>query len=356
MDTHTSLLPSLDPNQSPTDSQPAAGSNPEEESTKQPSEGNQTKDKKDIPEKQSIKEYVLSKYDGSAPVYSTKRGFLYGLPSDLERLQAKLLSQTVQRKGHKFQLLNDFCVDPNVLSRPLAKFSVETLNQAADSKLNLWSSIHYKCILNSPSIAAIWVLSSLFFIACYTILLEAPFGLLVAIAIGFTIAAMSLANYLESDHFHARIGTPVETVQQKKQEQLLENIRSLNDLKKSIIEAHSKLTRLEEDIKARKEEASTLPKSDELYVTLYMLLQTVILKTGESQTTTCDLIREALKRAQEHPSINRIPLGDTAIKGIMAKARATFTPAVNDRGPKDQIATDVRKIIEDVIKSSTIVK
>ena len=341
MDTHTSLLPSLDPNQSPTDSQPAAGSNPEEESTKQPSEGNQIKDKKDIPEKQSIKEYVLSKYDGSAPVYSTKRGFL---------------SQTVQRKGHKFQLLNDFCVDPNVLSRPLAKFSVETLNQAADSKLNLWSSIHYKCILNSPSIAAIWVLSSLFFIACYTILLEAPFGLLVAIAIGFTIAAMSLANYLESDHFHARIGTPVETVQQKKQEQLLENIRSLNDLKKSIIEAHSELTRLEEDIKARKEEASTLPKSDELYVTLYMLLQTVILKTGESQTTTCDLIREALKKAQEHPSINRIPLGDTAIKGIMAKARATFTPAVTDRGPKDQIATDVRKIIEDVIKSSTIVK
>lgn len=344
MDTFTSLSPSIAPNTPSANSQPAEGI----KSAEQPSE--------DIPEKLSIKEYVLSKYDGSVPVYSTKRGFLYGLPSDLERLQAKLLSQTVQRNGNKFQLLNDFYVDPNVNSRPLAKFSVETLNQAADSKLNLWSSIHYKCILNSPSIAAIWVLSSLFFIACYTILLEAPFGLLVAIAIGFTIAAMSLANYLESDHFHARIGTPVETVQQKKQEQLLENIRTLDKLNESIIEAHSELTRLKEDIKARKEEASTLPKADELYVTLYMLLQTVILKTGESQTSTCDLIREALKKAQEHPRINRIPLGDTAIKGIMAKARATFTPAVADRGPKDQIATDVRKIIEDVIKSSTIVK
>lgn len=356
MNTSTSLSPSIAQNNPFANSQPAEGINLEEKSAEQPSESNQTKDKKDIPEKQSIKEYVLSKYDGSAPVYSTKRGFLFGLPTDLERLQAKLLSQTVQRKGHKFQLLNDFCVDPNVLSRSLAKFSVETLNKAADSKLNLWSSIHYKRILNFPSIAAIWGFSSLFFLSCYTILLEAPFVLLVSIAIGFTIAAMSLANYLESDHFHARFGTLVETAQQKKQEQLLENIRSLNHLKESIIEARSELTRLEEDIKARKEEASSIPKPDELYVTLYMLLQTVILKTGESQTNTCELIREALKKAQEHPSINRIPLGDTAIKGIMAKARATFTPAVTDRGPKDQIATDVRKIIEDVIKSSTIVK
>lgn len=350
MDTSTSLSPSIAQNTPSDDSQPAESINLEEKSAEQPSEGNQ----KDSPEKLSIQEFILSKYHETGPIYATKPGFLLGLPSSLERIQAKLLSQTVQRKAHTFQLLTEVCEDPNIFSRPLAKFSVQTLNQAVNTRLTLRENILNQCMLNYPFIATVLIFFTLLYLTAHSLIQNESLTTLFFVFCGYVVAGYYFFKYLEGDHCNPLLGRLVVTNQQKKQ--LLEYTQSLVHLEKSIIEARSELTRLEEDIKARKEEASNIPKPDELYVTLYMLLQTVILKTGESQTNTCDLIREALKKAQEHPSINRIPLGDTAIKGIMAKARATFTPAVTDRGPKDQIATDVRKIIEDVIKSSTIVK
>lgn len=345
MDTSTSLSPSTAQNTPSADSQPAEGINLVGKSAEQPSEGNQ----KDSPEKLSIQEFILSKYHETGSVYATKPGFLLGLPSNLERIQAKLLSQTVQRKAHTFQLLDEISEDPNVFSRPQAKFSVQTLDQAVNSKLTVREHILNQCMLNYPFIATVLIFFTLLYLTAHTLLQTESLTTLFFVFCGYVVAGYYFFKYLESDHSNPLFGRLVVTEQQKKQ--LLEYTQNLVHLEKSIIAARAELTRLEEDIKSRKEETSKIPKPDELYVTIYMLLQTAILKTGESQTNTCILIREALKKAQEHPSINRIPLGDTAIKGIMAKARATFTPTVNDRGPKDHIATDVRKIIEKTLKA-----
>ena len=114
--------------------------------------------------KQTIQEFVLAQYCGTRPIYSLKDGFLLGLPRDLEHLQAKLISQTVQAKANKFELLNESFEDDSVSSRSLASFSLETLKKASNKRLTLRERITNYCILNGAYLASIAIFLCILFI------------------------------------------------------------------------------------------------------------------------------------------------------------------------------------------------
>ena len=308
-------------------------------------------------ELQSIQEFILSKYYGEKQIFSTDTGFLLGLPRELEHIQAILLSQTVQGQNNTYKLLDESFQYSDVLGRSYAKFHVHTLNIALKNKLTAKERIISFCFLNRIYIPLISCFLVIFFSTGFDDFLYQA-GILVQVLsiISSFFVLDILAKILTNNKFNSSIGTLVETEQQKQCKAWLAQHPSLTSLQEAITEAEKKLDLLNKDLDSRKDEASKNPKSKEVDVVVYMLLQTAIVSTGESQTNICELIRQTLKKVQEHPRIQKIPIGDNFIKGVMSKARTTFTPSITARGSKDEIATYVRQTIAEEMQSFKITK
>ena len=308
-------------------------------------------------ELQSIQDFVLTKYQGTRRIYSTRSGFLLGLPRDLERLQAKLLSKTVQCKANTFKLITESFEDPTVSSRPLAKFTIQTLDSAANSDLSFREAIINYCILKYAPIATIIVFLCIFFVANLDeTLFQATLPVQVlSILTGFLVIN-TFAEYLTSDHIIARLGTLVESVQQKQQERLFETAQSVKSLEDTITRYRKELTSLEDEIKTRREEASTIHNKEELYATIYILLQTAMVTTGENQKNVCTLICQALKKAEENPHVTGVAFGERKMDDVLSAARSTFTPKITEIKLRNQVAAAVRQNINDLISSTKITK
>lgn len=308
-------------------------------------------------ELQSIQDFVLTKYQGTRRIYSTRSGFLLGLPRDLERLQAKLLSKTVQCKANTFKLITESFEDPTVSSRPLAKFTIKTLDSAANSGLSFRETIINYCILKYVPIATIIVFLCIFFVANLDeTLFHAPMPVQVLSTLAGFLVINTFVEYLTSDHIIARLGTQVETVQQKQQEQLFENAQNVKYLDDTITRYRQELTSLEKEIKSRREEASQIHNKKELYATIYILLQTAMVTTGENQKNVCTLICQALKKAEENPHVTGVAFGERKMDDVLSAARSTFTPHITEIKLRNQVAADVRQNINDLISSTKITK